>query len=177
MQAFSLLEATISELRGRGVKVSDGSPVGRGHQAFLTDPAGNLIELGCQFHSSGAAGTPDANPCAEPLQRVHQAIADLLEEFQAPPLNAARRAYPRIVFNDRIEVVLSSTTEPIIGYARDLSKGGIAFITTAPVALEAASVFLPRRGGPPLRVRAQVLRCNKIKDDLYDIGARFLELT
>jgi len=39
------LAATIEELRGGGIKVSDAIPVGRGLQAFLNDPAGNLIEL------------------------------------------------------------------------------------------------------------------------------------
>ena len=37
--------ATIGELRARDVKVSDASPVGANLQAFLSDPAGNLIEL------------------------------------------------------------------------------------------------------------------------------------
>ena len=39
------LDATIDELRARDLRVSDASPVGAGRQAFLTDPAGNLIEL------------------------------------------------------------------------------------------------------------------------------------
>lgn len=39
------LDATIAELRGRGVQVSDASPVGTGLQAFLADPSGNLVEL------------------------------------------------------------------------------------------------------------------------------------
>ncbi|MEY2421973.1 MAG: glyoxylase family protein [Acidimicrobiaceae bacterium] len=39
------LDDTISELRGRDIKVSDSSPVGPNLQAFLTDPSGNLIEL------------------------------------------------------------------------------------------------------------------------------------
>lgn len=39
------LSAAIEELRGRGVPVSDATPVGTGLQAFLTDPAGNLVEL------------------------------------------------------------------------------------------------------------------------------------
>jgi catechol 2,3-dioxygenase-like lactoylglutathione lyase family enzyme len=39
------LADTIDELRERGVKVSDASPVGTSLQAFLTDPAGNLVEL------------------------------------------------------------------------------------------------------------------------------------
>lgn len=39
------LDAAVSELRGRGVKVSDPRPVGSSRQAFVTDPAGNLVEL------------------------------------------------------------------------------------------------------------------------------------
>jgi catechol 2,3-dioxygenase-like lactoylglutathione lyase family enzyme len=39
------LDATIAELRDRGVAVSDASPVGTGRQAFLADPSGNQVEL------------------------------------------------------------------------------------------------------------------------------------
>jgi glyoxylase I family protein len=39
------LDATIAELRTAGLEVSDASPVGTGRQAFLHDPAGNLVEL------------------------------------------------------------------------------------------------------------------------------------
>ena len=39
------LDATVAELRGRGVAVGDPSPVGTGRQAFLHDPSGNGIEL------------------------------------------------------------------------------------------------------------------------------------
>lgn len=39
------LDAAIAELRGRGVSISDPSPVGTGRQAFLSDPSGNGIEL------------------------------------------------------------------------------------------------------------------------------------
>ncbi len=48
-QHFALLvddlDATVAELRSRGIGVSDPSPVGTSRQAFLTDPAGNAIEL------------------------------------------------------------------------------------------------------------------------------------
>jgi catechol 2,3-dioxygenase-like lactoylglutathione lyase family enzyme len=48
-QHFALLvddlELVIAELRSTGVRVSDPSPVGSSRQAFLSDPAGNLIEL------------------------------------------------------------------------------------------------------------------------------------
>jgi glyoxylase I family protein len=48
-QHFALLvgdlDETINELRAGGLKVSDASPVGPNRQAFLTDPAGNMVEL------------------------------------------------------------------------------------------------------------------------------------
>jgi catechol 2,3-dioxygenase-like lactoylglutathione lyase family enzyme len=39
------LDAVIDEVRGRGIEVSDAVPVGTGRQAFLHDPAGNMVEL------------------------------------------------------------------------------------------------------------------------------------
>lgn len=39
------LDATVDELRARGVTVGDPSPVGPGRQAFLHDPSGNMVEL------------------------------------------------------------------------------------------------------------------------------------
>jgi glyoxylase I family protein len=39
------LAGAVSELRSRGVEVSDPEPVGTGLQSFLADPAGNVVEL------------------------------------------------------------------------------------------------------------------------------------
>jgi catechol 2,3-dioxygenase-like lactoylglutathione lyase family enzyme len=39
------LAATVAELRAVGVSVTDPSPVGTSLQAFLSDPAGNQVEL------------------------------------------------------------------------------------------------------------------------------------
>lgn len=44
------IQATIGELRGRGLTVSDASPVATNLQAFLNDPSGNAIEI----HQVGA---------------------------------------------------------------------------------------------------------------------------
>jgi catechol 2,3-dioxygenase-like lactoylglutathione lyase family enzyme len=45
------LDATIAELRATGLDVSDASPVASNRQAFVHDPAGNLVEL----HEAGRA--------------------------------------------------------------------------------------------------------------------------
>jgi glyoxylase I family protein len=39
------IDASVADLRGKGLRVSDPSPVGDGRQAFLKDPSGNLLEL------------------------------------------------------------------------------------------------------------------------------------
>jgi glyoxylase I family protein len=39
------LDATVSELRSKGVQIEDGRVVGPDRQTFLTDPSGNLIEI------------------------------------------------------------------------------------------------------------------------------------
>lgn len=47
------LDAAVAEVRARGYQVSDPSPVGSNRQAFVEDPAGNVVEL----HEVGAADT------------------------------------------------------------------------------------------------------------------------
>jgi catechol 2,3-dioxygenase-like lactoylglutathione lyase family enzyme len=48
-QHFALLvddlDATVAELRQRSIEVSDPKPVGPNRQSFLSDPAGNMVEL------------------------------------------------------------------------------------------------------------------------------------
>jgi glyoxylase I family protein len=39
------LAATVAELRAKGLKVGEPSPVGTGQQSFVHDPDGNLVEL------------------------------------------------------------------------------------------------------------------------------------
>jgi len=39
------LDGVIAELQGRQIDVGEPRPVGPGHQAFLHDPSGNMIEL------------------------------------------------------------------------------------------------------------------------------------
>lgn len=39
------LDGAVAELRGRGLTVDGPTPVGAGRQAFVSDPAGNTVEL------------------------------------------------------------------------------------------------------------------------------------
>ena len=69
-----------------------------------------------------------------------------------------------------------TSTDPTSAFARDLSLGGIAFITTAPVTLEMKLLTLPVKDGQPLRVRARVVRCAPVTEGIYDVGACFTAL-
>jgi catechol 2,3-dioxygenase-like lactoylglutathione lyase family enzyme len=39
------LDAVVAELRAGGHRLTDPAPVGTSHQAFISDPSGNVIEL------------------------------------------------------------------------------------------------------------------------------------
>jgi anti-sigma regulatory factor (Ser/Thr protein kinase) len=139
-----------------------------------------VVELGCRFQTRSATTNPTpprvVPPSAEE-EAVHEAIAALIESRSCPPLlGDERRAQPRVVFTDRVQILTSSANAPLVGFARDLSKGGISFISTAPVPEHVTLVFTPHDGGPPLWVRSQVVRSSRVKDGFYDVGARFLNL-
>jgi anti-sigma regulatory factor (Ser/Thr protein kinase) len=144
------------------------------------DLGGNVVELGCRFQTPGGVPAATASaipPQADAEQIVHHAVGELLSRHKEPPAGVdERRAYTRVSYNERIEIICPGVAEAVIGFARDLSKGGIAFITTVSLPAGAVRVCLPQPEGAPLRISAQVVRCNKIKEGFYDVGARFLEL-
>jgi anti-sigma regulatory factor (Ser/Thr protein kinase) len=111
-------------------------------------------------------------------RRVGTALDALIEGYRNRSAVAdERRAHERSVYTERIGIEEGDALDkPRVGFARDLSKGGIAFITTAPLALEACTLRLPRGDGSELRIRAQVVRCLRILEGYFDVGAQFVEL-
>lgn len=177
-QGIGLLQSHLAE--AKHVLIGITTTVGDPH--YLTAEVrhcraigGDLFEIGCRFQLQAAT---EAVPVSlKPLQEVHEAVGAVLERLRIPQVvDDERRAYTRVVYNEPIEIVAGGVTGTQIGYARDLSRGGIAFITTKPLPLEVVLVLLPQAPGPPLRVRAQLVRCVKVKDGFYDVGARFLGL-
>lgn len=138
--------------------------------------SGNLVELGCAFLPEDQAGAlPGGESSPEALDQVHLAIDQILGRGLAVP-HDERRLHPRVVYNERVEAKGEGQSTTVVGYARDLSRGGLSMITTAPLALEGATLALPRPGGTLLRVRGQVVRCTRLQDNFYDVGIRFLGL-
>lgn len=134
------------------------------------------MELGCQFQEIGAS-PPAAAPDSPQIEEVHAAILRMLEE-QADKESPAkeRRAHPRIVFSERIAVLVDGRAEPLVGFARDLSQGGIAFIAQEPLADPVTIVLTARPDGESVRIRSRVVRCSLIEDGFYDIAATFERL-
>jgi anti-sigma regulatory factor (Ser/Thr protein kinase) len=139
---------------------------------------GGIVEIGCRFESTdpGAGATAGAPP-SQAVEAVHQAVDALLEKAQlASAVHDERRAHPRVAYHGRVEI-RAEGAEPLVGFVRNLSRGGIAFLTTVPLPCEERVIVLPQAHGPALGLRCRVVRSIKVKEGLYDIGASFLALS
>jgi hypothetical protein len=120
---------------------------------------------------------PSADPDQPAVEAVHEAVGELLEHLQlSSTASDERRAHQRVAFHGRVEI-RGVGTPPMFGFVRNLSKGGIALLTTIPLPFEDRVILLPQAGRPVLGVRCRIVRCIKIKEGLYDIGASFVALT
>jgi anti-sigma regulatory factor (Ser/Thr protein kinase) len=139
--------------------------------------AAGCVELGCEFQVNAGEGPAAPVASAEQTQEVHQAILDVLAQHQGPRLpDHDRREHTRVVFNKAVTVDVAGQAEPVTGYTRDLSKGGMSLIARVPLPLAVTLVRLPREGAPTLHIRSRVVRCNRIEEGFYDIGVKFLRL-
>ena len=132
----------------------------------------DLVELGCRFVLTSSAPAP---PPGQPS--VAEAVGHLIEDVhRQATVVVERRTHPRYSYTAKIRVTGPSLGDGLFAYARDISKSGIAFISTVPLPLEEFSLTLPQRSGPPLKVRARIVRCGRIMEGFYDVGARFVSL-
>ena len=136
----------------------------------------DAVELGCRFEPQAEA--PAAGKDQGSLEAVNNALGALIQRHRRQqPREDDRRAYPRAAYTARIGIIETPGAEPKEGFARDLSRNGIAFITTAPLSPGVLVLSLSQGAdGTALRVRAQVVRCNRVVDGFYDVGAKFLAL-
>src|SRR6185437_8117660 len=133
---------------------------------------GEVVELGCRFQVASAASHPSATTSAN----GDHAIDTLLEQLHGQTARPdERRVHPRAVFTARIRIQTTSNSEPIIGFGRDLSKGGISFLTSTPLPREDVMVSLPQQDQTTLRMTARIVRCNQLMAGIYDVGAQFVD--
>ena len=141
----------------------------------MTQPSG-----GPHLRPVPAGGEPALAPepaSPEDQEQIHEAIQGVLDKHQAPAVPPhERRAHPRVVFNRPIDLEFDDPPRTISGYARDLSKGGMAFISHEPLQGQITIAFAPKQDEAPLKVRCKVVRCGLIQEGFYDIGMTFLRL-
>ena len=144
---------------------------------------GGGMELGCSFSHPLAQEKMPTRPALDlspQVQEVQRVISRLLDDHQPQQtVPHERRQHPRVVFNEPVQIVQPHRPGELTeGYARDLSKGGIAFIIqeAMPPSSEFIIAFKAKENEPPLKVRCRVVRCGRIKDGFFDIGAVFLGL-
>ena len=140
------------------------------------------MELGCQFVTAEPQDKPPTPPPVPPppspqIEQVHRAVTEILEACKAKEVPShERRIHPRVVFTERVSIRVDATSKPIVGYARDLSKGGIALITEEPLPGDVTITFAETTTREALKVRCRVVRCSLIQEGYYDIGATFLRV-
>lgn len=131
--------------------------------------ADGLMEVGCRFQTAQEAGERQG-----PAEEMIGNLLKQVQRHQEP--GHEQRGHQRFVYTGRIQVFDHAGTEVAVGFARDLSRTGLAMITNKPLRLETVVFSLPQGQRLPLRVRAEVVRCVKIMEGFYDVGARFVRL-
>jgi anti-sigma regulatory factor (Ser/Thr protein kinase) len=135
----------------------------------------DAFELGCQFQQQKPVSGLATEKAVQGL--IEGAIGALIERYREQTAPAdERRIFQRVSYTARIAIEGKAGQTPHYAYARDLSKGGIAFITTSPLALEERLLLLPEGDEGVLRVKSQIVRCARIMEGFYDVGAQFLAL-
>jgi anti-sigma regulatory factor (Ser/Thr protein kinase) len=133
--------------------------------------SGTLVEIGCRFLTGATASPSTATGAADAVQRAIGRLLSNLHE-QAPALD--RREHEREPVNECIEIECGANIT--IGYTRNLSRGGVAFVTIAALAGEIVITFAARSSLAALRLRACMTRCTRIRDGLYDAAAQFTDV-
>jgi anti-sigma regulatory factor (Ser/Thr protein kinase) len=132
---------------------------------------GDVVELGCRFQVSPAAGSGAGS------DNVERAIGAMLEQLNGPAVRPdERRLHPRAAYTARITIETGPDQPPVIGFGRDLSRGGISFLTSTPLPLENVTLTLPQLDRTALRVLARIVRCHQLLSGIYDVGARFVDV-
>jgi anti-sigma regulatory factor (Ser/Thr protein kinase) len=100
--------------------------------------------------------------------------AETLQAMQhAQATGDERRVHPRVVYRERVEML--GAPEGGALFACDLSKGGIALISTFKVNVnETRALHLRQPPKTALQILMRVVRCEKIMEGLYEVAGEFL---
>ena len=117
------------------------------------------------------------------LQPNHMAARSPFDALMDPLLNSLLtqeteqhklRRHKRVPYTEQI-TICEPDCESRMAFARNLSKGGIAFISDFKIKVDSISMTLPHPDGDILAT-GEVVRNSKVTAGIYDVGVRFLTL-
>jgi hypothetical protein len=136
----------------------------------VTPLDGGLVHLGCRFGDAPRSAIPRSRDAA-----ADAAVRQLLERIEIQAGSHQRRSHQRVSYTAQIQVRLDGDATARPAFCRDLSRGGMAFVTSFEMPLCAVDLTLPASDGLPISaLRAQVVRCQKVTAGVYDVGCRFI---
>jgi anti-sigma regulatory factor (Ser/Thr protein kinase) len=131
-----------------------------------------IIEVGCRFETPLPAAPVEVGSGSEPQPSELDRLMHRLAEQQQPSVE--RRSAPRVSYTACVGVTIPGGSR-IRGFARDLSRAGIAFVTTSSLPLDVVHLRLPADDVEgSIHVRARIVRCTRVGDGFYDVAAIFL---
>jgi c-di-GMP-binding flagellar brake protein YcgR len=102
----------------------------------------------------------------------------ILKCLKTEQQGANHRKTPRISIRARvtmIPIVNNAAAPAIQAWSRDISKTGIGFLSNTPLMVGQHVVLeLQREDARPMRLLCEVLRKERVNDELFVIGAKFL---
>jgi hypothetical protein len=135
----------------------------------VTPLDGGLVHLGCRF--GAATGNTSKPRDAE----ADAAICQVLERVEQQVGKHQRRVHPRVNYTAQIQVRADGERAMRPAFSRDLSRGGMAFVTSFALLPGLIDLVLPAQGsGAATTIRAEVVRCQKVTAGVFDIGCRFV---
>jgi hypothetical protein len=111
--------------------------------------------------------------------QVSKAISELIARIAPKAYSGPeKRTVERFPFVAPVAVILLSDTmapvgAPFMVLTRNISRSGIALVSTRPVNTEFCAVALPSAGEETIQFVVQVVRCRPLRS-FYEIGGRFV---
>lgn len=127
------------------------------------------VEIGCQFLLKEEPPLPSTSAAT-----VEEVVDALLRHSEPAPSEAdERRVHQREAYTEQLEIAGEPGQPPLIGFARNLSKGGVSFICSTALPCEERLLSLSL-GDRRVTLRVRVIRCLPLTPGYFEIGARFL---
>ena len=131
-----------------------------------------LVQIGCRFTDDPPAFSPSRQAAMEQLERViEQARADA----QCRRRQDERREQIRTGYTRLIEVQDGTGEAATAKLARNLALSGMAFLSRQPMAVgQSIEIRLVEEQPATGPMKAAVVRCLRIAEEMHDIGVQFV---